>query len=1133
MELYKGHSISAFPGLGSSVEVMQPREPGKLTPSLNNPFSSRYSAYGPQSPPREIKTRNSLGAGFKIPRRLIPDNRPEDTGIEYHHTRSKIHIDIQQNPEFNFEESDNVLNSIEMTLQRLRQESQVYEQVKMQPATQSLFHIHSEPHENHPRYEEIDPNQPTSIRELEILRENHKAKLMQLEVEYMRKRRDGHSVNGISGSFGKSQGSEYWSFKRDNSMKDLDEKPIRKPSPERIRYEAKFEDYLKRKKGKKPEETVVGKPVKLEQSLPNVDKDKLTLLKWMFSKLDKTSAGAIEKKELIQEFHSNSELAELFGFRELLLQPDYKERLNEVFNNIGTRDRNTFTLEEFLAFFSVCSAQIHKTSSSGSKSQSQSFQTVSKPDVISSPSSTIYRTISPAPYRPPKSFSNTILRSPTKESEETVCLLTVKQMQLLESVFDQTDEHQDLFLKREQLIQALKNDERVSKILAVDAVRITEYQIVNLETMLNFIEQDGEGPDEFITWNQFIEYFYSKPNIIEAEEDEKVEDQRMLEIELPNRYLEIIKDLFESLSKHMKNKVSSYEFIQGMRNDSQIKGFLSLTVREPGGMSDIPSESLGDVLNRMERTAPSLISWNDVRGYLSKGGRPLKESQKYASDFDIEPAPKKSFVKLGAKKPNMQEIQTQTEEKTVKFFNSPRQRSSTPTQKPSLKLNRSFSSFEDIKQHALSSSRSRARSSSPGALKITVPQPFKFLNRDLAKPKSIRQRKVEEMVLEKEMELQNHLNYRYKPKPIPSEVVIPRYETIMATQEARRLEVKRTSMEMTKKNEKPFSFYEREKNKTSPQPESTPKYTFKAREVPMTTSVLVFDKMTHEDKASRDERIAKAAQESLRKSHLPPRMEMHERLKKVKDAEQQTPKEMNHSLKPKPVPNFTKLQTAFQKTLDAMKQAQQPTVPQPFQFNETKKKKKTEQYLDSLKEAKQHWGNYSVPARANSASSLSKPAIEPKITQKVKDMMTRKKQEQRKEFEKSIKQEEEEEMRRSKQEAIRGRVQSSQAIIEYNKKLDSERQRILNEKRREFQEKDEENNRKLKEMYDRVKSRPLMVETVTQEQTAEKNKMRTLMKICERLPKSVKPQDYFNEDELDTIEKAKYLISIGKLSLKK
>lgn len=69
------------------------------------------------------------------------------------------------------------------------------------------------------------------------------------------------------------------------------------------------------------------------------------------------------------------------------------------------------------------------------------------------------------------------------------------------------------------------------------------------------------------------------------------------------------------------------------------------------------------------------------------------------------------------------------------------------------------------------------------------------------------------MIAEKKVEEENAIKHQFRSNPIPPEVLIPRYKTIMEANEMRRLEVKKNSIHLTKMNEKPFSFYERDKNK--------------------------------------------------------------------------------------------------------------------------------------------------------------------------------------------------------------------------------------------------------------------------------------------------------------------------------
>ena len=55
--------------------------------------------------------------------------------------------------------------------------------------------------------------------------------------------------------------------------------------------------------------------------------------------------------------------------------------------------------------------------------------------------------------------------------------------------------------------------------------------------------------------------------------------------------------------------------------------------------------------------------------------------------------------------------------------------------------------------------------------------------RDQTKPKTIRERKVEEMVMEKQVEEKNMIQHQFRHKPIPAAVLVPRYQAIMDANE--------------------------------------------------------------------------------------------------------------------------------------------------------------------------------------------------------------------------------------------------------------------------------------------------------------------------------------------------------------
>ncbi len=61
----------------------------------------------------------------------------------------------------------------------------------------------------------------------------------------------------------------------------------------------------------------------------------------------------------------------------------------------------------------------------------------------------------------------------------------------------------------------------------------------------------------------------------------------------------------------------------------------------------------------------------------------------------------------------------------------------------------------------------------PEILKYTVPDPFEFDTREKVKGKSIRERKVEEMVREKQEEEERLLNHQFRANSVPAIVKTP------------------------------------------------------------------------------------------------------------------------------------------------------------------------------------------------------------------------------------------------------------------------------------------------------------------------------------------------------------------------
>ncbi|CAG9319563.1 unnamed protein product [Blepharisma stoltei] len=1091
-------------GLGSSVEWFPPREPGYRFAAHLDLYGPAAFVHDPPSPPREVKPRVSYGGGFQMPRK-----EASSPGHLQQSPRTASQISARYSSQI---ENQPSISNFEQELMKLKMESQyLSNQWFSKPIDPSILHVDPITHSHKSYYKAADATN-LSLEELELMKESQTKKLIDLETEYYRTKQTSSfqhpsQSSGINFSYSRSSPKasyDYFTPKGKPTSQSV------RLSPTREQYEAKYERYLQGKAMNKKNKDIRGKPkinskeIKKGQTSDR-EFEMVTFLRWMFKKLDKDGSGSVDTVELMQEFHANPEIAEMFGLREQAEHPQYMERFKDVFDSIGLGNKHEFTLDDFLEFFR----------------KRQEKPTVKK-----------------TPIKRPKSPKKNI--ETAEPPADPVCLLTNKQMQILEEVFFNRDEYEDKVLKRYDFIDALKQDERVIKILHVDAIKLGPFQTLNLETMLNFIENDGDGPEEFITWNQFLEYFFTKPQM--AASDTGITDPRLDDIDIPPRYVSMIKEFFDQLPTKGRNKVSTYEFISGARKDYKIKGFLSMTAREPDGLSLIPPESVNDVLTRMERDAGALVSWTDILGYFSKRGIP-----KLIIDDDNpnKPIEKEKFAKLTMPKTKVQEIAAQTDEIPENKSKTDIKRKHTRSLSPQPKeFNRTFNDIDDFRESRIYQKDYPVRSSSVGKFGVTVPEPFGFETRELTKEKSIRQRRFEEYINEIRLEEERHLNMKYKANPIPSDVIIPKYDSILAAQEARRIEVKRTSMETTKANEKPFSFYVRDKEKKKPEPVEMKKETFKANPVPWHCKVSIYDQMRNQDKAAREERIARAAQESLRKSSLPPRMEMHE---KARSQQIITPKTENfESFKAKDPPNFTKLQAKFQKTLDMNKNAKLPTQVMPFNFDKRegltatqedqmkREKLKTihPEVLDEIDGANFKWGNMDKKDINSSTGVLKKPKVEPSITEKVRDMISlrKKKIEESEEKVKKLKKEEDE--RKAKQDAIRSRVQNSHAIQEKLRKEKEDRDKRTTEKLETMNNQSAIYKAQIKEMNERVSQRPLLVETVSDNQLKNIAKMKTLLRVKRSLEESKIPiANYFNEEEKDLIEEAEYLVKINKLAL--
>lgn len=351
---------------------------------------------------------------------------------------------------------------------------------------------------------------------------------------------------------------------------------------------------------------------------------------------------------------------------------------------------------------------------------------------------------------------------------------------------------------------------------------------------------------------------------------------------------------------------------------------------------------------------------------------------------------------------------------------------------------------------------------------ITVPSPFHFYPRSKS---TIRQAKLQAMLSQRLAQEQQAIQPLFHAHSVPAEVLIPQYQQILHKEQLRRQEVRANSVKLTKSREKPFSFYYRDMNKPKPSPVDSEPYVFKANPVPWKCTVPLYDRMVSENEEIRKDRIESRAQILLQQAKLPSRME-----NTVTKTTQKSPKRAKSVKIPvKPVPDFATLQAEFQEKLEKGKSERKNTVPEPFEFAESRKTAKYRDYLDQV-ETEKEW-------RRKKQTDLEKvfrrPSKEPSTTEKQKSLIALRKQEQAsKELAHSMAAQQALE-RQQRQERVRPLVHHSPAIREYNQGWTARRQEMTEERRRELRELGRQTQIEREEMMERVYARPLLVEQVS------------------------------------------------------
>ena len=375
-------------------------------------------------------------------------------------------------------------------------------------------------------------------------------------------------------------------------------------------------------------------------------------------------------------------------------------------------------------------------------------------------------------------------------------------------------------------------------------------------------------------------------------------------------------------------------------------------------------------------------------------------------------------------------------------------------------------------------------------LNFTIPKPFEFLKEDYHGKKLI---KMKEILEERKKNEDDIFKNNFHANPLNKRMFDTKGDlrnVIEREKSARQKRIEQKKMEILS-SMKPFSFYDDDfksfverKNQECIPPEFVP---FKANPIQYKSQVNMYDGLNKYSKEARQERIHKRALSTFNAASLPPRMEMHEKQKKLQEKEKLIIEKQKEELdknkrtfKAKQAPNFSLLHEKFINILEKKKRAAQPTVPKPFTFHEPKKKPDLCQFMDFENNPK-----VKNPKKIKNIEIIrkrmqKKPKIEPPSTKSLKLLMdTRRKElEERKIKEESIRREDEK--RKEKQRRLNNRVRSSSVMQGNKKQLEENRERRIKELEYSLKENNKMYKNKLNLIYQRVDNRPLMMETVVQ-----------------------------------------------------
>nr|XP_054607832.1 protein FAM161A [Nothobranchius furzeri] len=400
--------------------------------------------------------------------------------------------------------------------------------------------------------------------------------------------------------------------------------------------------------------------------------------------------------------------------------------------------------------------------------------------------------------------------------------------------------------------------------------------------------------------------------------------------------------------------------------------------------------------------------------------------------------------------------------------------------------------------------------------RATVPKPFHMTLREDARQKcGVKTRsemELENTNLRRQLEELSECQRKFRASSVPAHVRLPLYEELQERNEERRRAIREREQHHLQTIQKPFSFLERERLKkeqkqqqlSADQEKAKP---FKAKPVPKSVYAAASGEQMKEEQLYRSIKIQMRAQEMLNSASLPPSMLTRRPSERKKTKDGSTAAEATHQPQiNKEVPDFKASHKRFQKQLERRKEVKPITACEPFQLKTSQISCRRERILADIEKDRSsprmlRWPYISPGSARTPSSSLcsSLSGSMELLPAKATDATKKRHEAVRKVLEQRKKAEEEEQRWRDKQ---KQREKKLQRLVLKRAQANDPHQalsQIYQGKLQEFRKQDlqrkKEYKQEIRDMCERVKGRPLLLEQVAQriaKQAAEKRYIEAL-----------------------------------------